>query len=141
MKLICVLVLAALACQADDLEAVKSERDAERRSERALNMAERTLTASRDSYAKGEYKTALASVNEIRAAVDLTHKSLVESHKNPHKSKYFKRAEVNLRELSRHLEEFKREASVDDRPPIDALIVHVNEIHDELLARILEKKK
>jgi hypothetical protein len=136
-----VLVLTALGCLAQDLESIKAERDPERRSERALDAAERTLSVSRDNYAEGDYKKAMAGVNEIREAVDLARDSLVDSHKNPHKSKYFKRAELRLRELARHLEEFKRESSVDDRPPIDALIAHVNEIHDELLVGILEKKK
>ena len=134
-------MLTALACLAQDLESIRSERDPERRSERALDAAERVLSVSRDNYAEGDYKKALAGVNEIREYVDLARESLVESHKNPHKSKYYKRAELKLRELARHLDEFKKESSVDDRPPIDALIAHVNEIHDELLSGILEKKK
>ncbi len=141
MKWICVVALTALACRAQDLGTAKFEHDPEKRSERALDAADRRLNASRDSYAAGDYKTALAGVNEIRESVDLARQSLADSHKNPRKSKYYKRAELRLRELARHLEEFKQEASIDDRPPIDALIAHVNQIHDELLAGILEKKK
>lgn len=140
MKWLCVLVLAVFASPARDLDEVRSERDPGRRSERALDSAQRTLNASRDSYAAGEYKKALAGLDEIRQAVDLARQSLMDSHKNPRKSKFFKRAELNLAELARHLEEFKHESSVDDRPPIEALIAHVNEIHDELLSGILEKK-
>lgn len=135
------MVMAGLGCWGQDLDSIRSDRDPEHRSERALDAAERTLSASRDDYAAGEYKKALAGVNEIRQAVDLARESLVESHKNPRKSKYFKRAELRLRELARHLEEFKRDSAVDDRPPIDSLIAHVNDIHDELLTGILEKKK
>jgi hypothetical protein len=135
------LVLSALVCWSQELDSIKAERDPERRSDRALDWADRLLSVSRDNYAEGDYKKALAGVNEIRESVDLAQKSLMESHKNPHKSKYYKKAELRLRELARHLEEFKRESSVDDRPPIDSLIAHVNEVHDELLTGILEKKK
>jgi hypothetical protein len=135
------LLVTALACSGQDLEAIRSEHDPERRSDRALDAADRTLSVSRDNYAAGDYKKALAGVQEIRDAVDLARDSLLESHKNPRKSKYFKRAELRLRELARHLDEFKRESSVDDRPPIEALIAHVNDLHDELLSGILEKKK
>ncbi len=135
------MIFAALVCRALDLETARSEHDPEKRSERALDYAEGRLEASRDSYASGDYKKAMAGVNDIREAVDLARTSLEESRKNPRKSKYYKRAELRLRELARHLEEFKRESSIDDRPPIDALITHVNQVHDDLLAGILEKKK
>ena len=141
MRWLWVLTFAALVCGAQELDSIKAERDPERRSDRALDWADRLLSVSRDNYAEGDYKKALAGVNEIRESVDLAQKSLMESHKNPHKSKYYKKAELRLRELARHLEEFKRESSVDDRPPIDSLIAHVNEVHDELLTGILEKKK
>jgi hypothetical protein len=136
-----VLVFALLACPAQDLSAVKSEPDPEKRSDRALDAAERNLGVARDTYAAGDYKTALTGLDEIRAAVDLSRQSLADSHRNPRKSKYYKRAELRTRELARHLEEFARESSVEDRPSIEALVQHVNQVHDELLSGILEKKK
>lgn len=141
MKWIWVVALAVFACRAADLDAVRSEPDLEKRSDRALDLAEKSLGASRDLYSTGDYKKALAGLEEIRQSVDLARDSLVESHKSARKSKYFKRAELRTRGLSRHLEEFARECAVDDRPPVEALVAHVNQFHDDLLSMILEKKK
>ena len=141
MRWICVIALAMLACRAADLDAVKSEPDLEKRSDRALDLADKSLSASRDLYSAGEYKKALAGLEDMRQSVDLARDSLVESHKSPSKSKYFKRAELRLRGLARRLEEFARDCALDDRPAVEALAAHVNQVHDDLLSGILEKKK
>ena len=141
MKWIWVVALILFACRAADLDAVRAEPDLEKRSDRAMDVAEKTLGSARDLYGAGDYKKALAGLEEIRLSVDLARDSLIESKKSPRKSKYFKRAELRMHGLSRHLEEFSRECAVDDRPAVEALVAHVNQIHDDLLSGILEKKK
>jgi hypothetical protein len=139
-RVLAVFAATMLALAAADLEAVKSERDPEKRSERALDFAVKTLSSARQSYSEGEYRKALESVGDIGASVDLAYDSLKASGKEARKSKYFKRAELRLRELSRHLDEFAKEVAVDDRPPIEKVNERAHAVRDEILSGILEKK-
>ena len=62
------------------------------------------------------------------------------SGKSPRRSKYYKRAELRLRTLSRRLNDFARDAAVDDRPIIEKAAAFVSRVHDDTLEQILEKK-
>jgi len=135
-----ILALLAFTCAAADLDSIKAEPDADKRSEHALNHAEAVLSKARDDYSSGEYKRALEGVSEVSAAVELAQSSLQASGKSPRRSKYYKRAELRLRTLSRRLNDFAREAAVDDRPIIEKTAAFVSRVHDDTLEQILEKK-
>ncbi len=142
MKTVLALFAAAMLARAGaDLDMAKAERDPEKRSQRALDVAEQTLKTARDQYSAGEYRKALENVATVQAAVELAQESLNESGKNPRRSKYFKRSELRMRELGRHLDEFAREAAIDDRPPIQKASERTHAIRDEILSGILEKNK
>src|SRR5437899_3290815 len=114
MLLCCVLLAADVAA---DLAQVRAEPNLEKRSRAALDLAERSLKASRQAYAAGDMAQAAALLDEVEQSVDLAETSLKETHKDPIKSpKHFKYAEIKTVDLLRKLEAYSQDISVDDRP-------------------------
>ena len=134
------IVLALLLAFAD-LSEVKTEPNLEKRSDLALENANRAIDDARSSYQAGDSKKADAELAEVRESVDLSLESLENSGKPARNSKYFKRAEIKLREMLRRLSGFRDEMSVDDRKPLDDTAARVQEVHDRLLQEIMSKKK
>jgi hypothetical protein len=132
----------ACFCGAGDLDAIKAEPNLEKRSERALDNADRQIDAARKAYAAGDVNSTRQALHEVRASVELSYTSLQETGKNPRRSpKHFKRAEVRIREMLRRLRGLEDEFSVEDRPPVQEVEQRLQEIHDELLTGIMTKKK
>ncbi len=124
-----------------DLAAVKAEPNLEKRSEKALVYAGEVLTAMRASLDSNNVEKIKDELREFQAAVDLSVDSLEATGKNARRSpKYFKRAELRLRELLRRLETFKRDMSFDDRPVLDDVLAHVGKKIDELVDATLRGK-
>jgi hypothetical protein len=130
-----------IAAFAFDLAAVSSEPNLERRSERALDNATVALMAAREAYVAGDQAKAQAGLDEVRDSVDLAYQSLKDSGKTPRNNKYYKRAELRTRDLARHLEGLRDTFSLLDRPLVDRVRDHVNEVHDMLLQGILSRKR
>ena len=124
-----------------DLASVRSEPNLERRSELALDYANQSLDAARDSYSAGDAGKMQAALGEAAEAVDVMYQALSDTGKNPRNNKYFKRAELRTRELMRRLDGLSHLVSVDDRDPVTKLREHIAEIHDNLLKGIMSKKK
>jgi hypothetical protein len=144
--LICLaLALAILAAPPaeTDLDAIKSERNLEKRSDRALVYAAMELKAAQDAYlGQGDMKQVGASLDQVGAAVELSYDSLEQTHKVPSKSpRHFKRAEIATRELLRRMHDFREQMSVDDRDQLDKVRATVQRIHDSLLQGIMGGKK
>lgn len=124
-----------------DLSNVKTEPNLEKRSDLALDNANRAIDDARAAYQAGDAKKTDDDLAEVRQSVDLSLESLENSGKQARKSKYFKRAEIKLRELLRRLSGFRDEMSVDDRKPLDDTAARLQEVHDRLLQEIMSKKK
>jgi hypothetical protein len=123
------------------LQDVKAEPNLEKRSKLALQNARQALAAARQEYAKGDIKQMSASIAEMRASVELAETSLQETGKNPRKSpKWFKRAEIQTRELLRRLDAFQQEMNVADRPLLNQARAKVQQVHDDLLRGVVEGK-
>jgi hypothetical protein len=121
-----------------DLAAVKAEPNLEKRSEKALVFAGELLTAMRAELDRNDVEKIKDQLKEFQAAVDVSVDALEATGKNARKSpKYFKRAELKLRELQRRLETFKRAMSVDDRPVLDDVLAHVAKKIDALVEATL----
>ena len=135
------LALSLTLIAADDLDAVRSESNLEKRSEKALIVAGQQLDAGSKAYNAGSIQVALAKIDDVLASVEYAVQSLVESGKDPHRSKYYKRAEQRTRELSRRLTDFCDVASYQDRPRMQKVRDRILAIHDHLLEQILSRKK
>ncbi len=125
-----------------DLTRATAERNLEKRSKLALENAMTVYQDARAAYDKGENDRVAACAAEIEASVDLAYTSLKDTGKDPRRSpKWFKRAEIETRDLLRKLEGFQQEMSFADRPLLDKVKAKVQQVHDDLLLGLMEGKK
>ncbi len=124
-----------------DINSVKVEANPERRSELALENANRDIDEARSAYQAGDVKKSDADLDEVRQSVELSYDSLEQSGKQPRKSKYYKQAEIRVRAMLRRLASLRDEMSVDDRATLDSAATRLQEIHDKLLTEIMSKKR
>jgi hypothetical protein len=126
-----------------NLDAAKAEPNLEKRSSLALDNAGRALKSAQEGYlAQNDMKQVAASLEEVSASVELAWDSLEQTHKVPNKSpKYFKKAEIETRELLRRLDDLREQMSVDDREPLDKARATVQKVHESLLEGIMGGKK
>jgi len=139
-----VLLCVVLCCAplAADLAQVRAEPNLEKRSRTALELAERSLKASRQAYAAGDMQQAAALLDEMEQCVDLAETSLKGTGKDPIKSpKHFKYAEIKTVDLLRKLEAYSQDMSVLDRPMVEKAKEKVQEVHDRLLHGIMTGKR
>ena len=134
-------LLALLLLAFADIAAVKSEPDVERRSELALASADKEMDAARLAYNGGDEKAEQLALGEVRELVDVSYDALEHSNRAPRKSKYYKNAELKLRALLRRLNSFRDQVSFEGREPVEAVIKRVSDVHDQVLAAIMSKRK
>jgi hypothetical protein len=126
---------------AADLSAIKSEPNLERRSDRALDNADQAIETVHQAFKDGQTEKAKEALEEVRESVDLSYESLQQSGKSARRSpKHFKRAELRIRTILRHLSSVEHGVGIDDRPTVEAVAQHVQKVHDDLLSALLEKK-
>jgi len=124
-----------------DLKRAQAEPNLEKRSQLAMDNALAAYQAARTAYDKGDNTQAAASIAEIVESVDLADTSLRETGKDPRKSsKWFKRAEMETRDLLRKLQSFQDTMGFEDRPMVDKVKARVQQVHDDLLLGIMEGK-
>lgn len=134
MKSLLLLTLVIGLGQASDLATVKSEPNLERRSERALDYAGEILTTLRLDIEAKAWNKIEPELTEFRAAADLCVVSLKATGKTARRNpKYFKKAEVRLRELGRRLRGLQQAIDINDRPKMEELIAYVDKLQDELV--------
>lgn len=139
---IAMTVIAAQGAVQTGLERAKAEPNLERRSQMALDHATDVLRAARDAYGKGDIAAVKPLLLELGESVQFAADSLRETGKNPRKSpKWFKKAEIETRELVRRLSSFEQEMSVADRPAVESVKSKVQQVHDDLLQGLMEGKK
>jgi hypothetical protein len=134
--------LAAAGSSNADLSRALKEPNLEKRSQLALENATAAYKAARAAYEKGENEQVAKLAAEIQESVELAHTSLAQTGKNPRKSpKWFKKAEIETRDLLKRLDAFEHEMGFNDRPMLAAVKARVQQIHDELLVGLMEGKR
>jgi hypothetical protein len=136
-----VTVLLALWLAFGDLAAVKAEPDLDKRSELALVNADHDIDEARKASTDGNPQTLQAALTEVAASVDLSYESLQETHKEPRKSKYYKRAEIQLQALMRRLNGLRDDVGYLSRPAVDSVLKKVSDVHDRIISDIMSRKK
>ncbi len=140
--LLILFVLIRAAGFASGLEEAKAEPNLEKRSKLALENADAAITEARTQYLGNHYKEALASLDEVRESVELSLTSLNATGKSARRSpKHFKIAEKAIREMLRRLQTLELDFGVEDRPAVSKVEKRLQEIHDELISRIMSRKK
>ena len=134
MKWLLLLAASLQLASPEDLKSVQTEPNLERRSERALDHASEVLTNLRPDLETKEWSKVAIELADFRAAVDLCLDSLKSTGKSARRSpKYFKKAEVRLRELGRRLKGLQQLLPVDDRTKMDDLMDYVDKVQDDLV--------
>lgn len=142
MRAATLLLLLAVWTSAADLPSVSSEPNLERRSEKALDNADRAITDARDSYLSGNVARAKTSLEEVVASVELCRDALMGTGKSPRRSpKYFKRAELKIHELLRRLASLEEDFDAADRQSVLQAETRLHEVRDDLVNGIMSKKK
>ncbi len=137
-----VLLLFTTAVSAGDLASITAEPNLERRSERALDNADRSITTAREAYVAGNSAGAATALEEVVASAELSSQALSGTGKSPRRSpKYFKRAELRLREMLRRLDSLENEFDASDRAMVVRAKERLHQVHDDLLNGIMSKKK
>lgn len=124
-----------------DLNSIKSDPNLERRSDQALDYATTAMENTRDLYNAGDTAKWRDALDQVAAAIDLSYQSLTEAGKNARNDKHFKRAELKTRELLRRLDGLRDDVDFEDQSAVDRIRAKISQIHDELLQRIMSKKK
>ena len=136
------LGLVAFALYGGDIAAVKAEPRLERRSELAVQNADRAFLEAKAAWKKGETGALQTALDEIEASVNLCLDALHEMGRPPYKLvRWYKSAELKTRELSRSLDGLAVEASLEERPAIQKVNDRVKTVHEELLLGVLSRKK
>ena len=122
-----------------DLKQARDEPNLEKRSKLALDNAAAVYQEARLAYQNGDNDKVALAAAEIQESVDLAYTSLTQTGKNPRKSpKWFKKAEIETRDLLRKLDSFEREMSFSERPMLEKVKARVQEVHDDLLLGLME---
>jgi hypothetical protein len=143
----CVLAILAMALMQSgvaraDLKAALAERDLGKRSKLALDNASSAVKQARAAYEKGEMDHLSAAATELQESVDLAYDSLQSTGKDPRRSpKWFKHAEIEMRDLLKKVETLQHDLSFQDRAVLDKVKARIQQVHDELLLGLMEGKK
>jgi hypothetical protein len=136
------VALALAGSSRADLKQALAEPNLEKRSQLALDNARSAYKAAREAYEKGENDRVAAAVGEIEESLDLAFTSLKNTGKDPRKSpKYFKKAEIETRDLLKHLEAFENSMSFLDRPVLEKVKAKAQQVHDDILVGLMEGKR
>ncbi|MGA2214307.1 MAG: hypothetical protein ABSH31_13620 [Bryobacteraceae bacterium] len=124
-----------------DIASVKTETDPNRRSELALVNADEKIDEARQAYQAGNESAEDAAIQEVADSVTLCYASLEQTHGEPRKSRYYKRAELKVSALMRRLSGLHDEVSFELRPHVEAALKKLSDIHDQLISDIMSRKK
>ena len=136
------LFLLAAGVSLADLSQARAEPNLEKRSKLALDNAVAALKEAREAYNAGDLEKATAKAAEVQESAELAFTSLVKTGKDPRKNpKWFKRAEIESRDLLRSIETLQHDMSVDDRVILEKAREKVQQVHDDLLTGLMEGKR
>ncbi|MBV8070408.1 MAG: hypothetical protein JO270_10920 [Acidobacteriaceae bacterium] len=129
--LICAATLSSQALMAD----LQMEQNPQKRSDKALALADNAFDTARDFYLKGEIQKGDAQLEDMTKALN----ACVDSLNEAHKGKFYKKAEMNVATLQRRLDGLLSELSVQSRGWAEYTSRKLEEIHDKLLNGVMSK--
>ena len=114
----------------------------EKQSTKALKEADAALTAAGAAYGVDDLAALSAALIVIRHNVDTAYICLSETERNPReRPRYFKRAEIQIRKLSRRLDYFQRRIRYEDQLQLESIRDRVQEIDEILVIGLVSGKK
>jgi len=124
------------------LEEIRAEPNLEKRSALAMDNAVSALKEARAAYTAGDLQKVAAKIMELEESVDLSYASLEKTGRDPRRSpRWFKRAEIESRDLLRSIETLEHDMSIEDRSILEKTKKRVEIVHDSLLRGLMEGKR
>jgi hypothetical protein len=114
---------------------VTAERNPGKRSEIAIDAADRSLDQARAYYKAGQEQQGEEQLDLISKLAD----ECLSSTEQARKSKYWKKSELRVAALNRRVRSFAEELGYNQRDKANELAVHLDSIHDKLLAGVMRK--
>ena len=134
LLLVCSLTALAREETVQELKAQAESANASDRAKLALEIARRQLDAADKAYTAGqvpEAQTLLADVvTYAQKAGDAARKA----------RKHIKRTEIEVRKMSRRLQEIKPNLEIDNREPVQDAINHLEHVRTELLMDMFSER-
>jgi hypothetical protein len=123
-----------------DLTDIRSEKNLEKRADRAIDHAESLAHDLKKTYENESWDATKNVLAEIAQSMELAFASLTETGKSARRSpKHFKKAELKSRDILRRLDAVHTAVAVDDREAVDKVRARVQKVHDDLLQAIMSK--
>ena len=136
-----VAMLALVGHASLDLSSVQSEPKLEKRSELALEYANKAIDKAKAAYQDGRLPETETALKDVQDAVQLSYDSLMATGKDPRKkSGAFKGAEKATREMLRRLSGLRDLMVAADHTLVDPVVTKVTDIHDKLLMGVMGGK-
>lgn len=114
---------------------VKNQPNPGKRSELAIEAANRSLDEARESYLGGNSTKGDSEIKEVATLAD----ECLSSVEQANKYRYWKKAELRIRQLTRRVESLADDLGYDQRAKAQELRAHLDQIHDKLLAGVMRK--
>jgi len=114
---------------------VKNESNPGKRSELSIEAANRTLDEARAAYLAGNSKQGDSDMHAVETLAD----ECLSSVEQAKKYRYWKKAELKVRQLTRRVETLSDDLGYDERGKAQELRAHLDQIHDKLLAGVMRK--
>lgn len=140
MRLAVCALLFAITPAFADLNSVKAEPDLNKRAELAMAHADQSLDQAAKAFNGGNAQSGDALLGEVQASAELACDSLRDTHKAARNNKYYKRVELSMRTLLRHMDDLGHVAPYDDAT-LGKVQKRIQELHDQILLDIMSKRK
>lgn len=126
---------ASLSASSDLPVEVTGERNPGKRSEIAIDAAERSLDQARAHYQAGQEQQGEDQLDLISKLAD----ECLSSTEQARKSKFWKKSELRIAALNRRVRSFAEELSYNQRDKANQLAAHLDSVHEKLLAGVMKK--
>jgi hypothetical protein len=140
---ICLILLLAGIAAADQLDAVRSEPDPNRRAELAVDQADRDLDATRQAWQSDDWSKAQSALEEMKKAAELAYSSLqqTDKQKQPRNNRHYKTVELKMRNLIRRVDAFRLEVDYEQRDAVNQVETRLQELHDRILDAVMTRRR
>ena len=98
-------------------------------------VARRAIEEARDQFAAGADGAAQALIAQVKTYADKAVEAAT------HTKKHEKQLEIDLRDLSHHLDALKHQVSVEDQQPVEEAMAHLEKLRTRLLDSMFGKGK
>jgi len=136
-----ILLLLAAATAATQIDAVKSERDLDKRAEMAADLADRDFDAARQAWQAGDWTKTLSELNEMKESAELADTSLEQTTKQPRNNRHYKTVEMKLSNLIRRVDDFRQGVDYEQRDAVNRIETRLQELHDKILDAVMTRRR